>query len=46
MGKKWLKVTFQINGKIGQGYANVVQTAGVVEKGDLAANGRYKRIAH
>ncbi|MDE2700890.1 MAG: hypothetical protein OXI23_18635, partial [Gemmatimonadota bacterium] len=43
--KKWLKVVFRINGKIRKVSVNVVQTAGVVDRGNLDED-RYKKIAH
>ncbi len=45
--KKWLKLTFLVNGKIKSlAGVNVVRTAGVVEYEDLSKNDRYKRITY
>ena len=44
-GKKWLKVVVEINGKVRRVRANVVRSAGVVERGNLD-EGRYKKITH
>ena len=46
IGKKWLKVTIRVNDRVEKVSANVVKTAGVIEKGNIAKGGRYKKITH
>ena len=43
--KRWLKVVLGIDKKIGKVSANVVETAGVVDRKNLDEE-RYKKISH
>ncbi len=42
--KRWLKVVFRVNGKAGKMRANVVRSAGVVDRKNINED-RYKKIA-